>query len=40
VTATNVVEQPEPAVELEFPKGERRVVQLKDIKEARLGFDW
>jgi ribosome maturation factor RimP len=40
VTATNVVEQPEPAVELEFPKGEHRVVQLKDIKEARLGFDW
>lgn len=40
VTATNVIEQPEPAVELQFPKGERRVVQLKDIKEARLGFDW
>jgi ribosome maturation factor RimP len=40
VTATDVMDEPEPAVELQFPKGERRVVQLKDIKEARLGFDW
>lgn len=40
VTATNVFEQPEPAVELQFPKDIRRVVTLAEIKEARLGFDW
>ena len=40
VTATNVFEEPEPAVELQFPKGIRRVLTLAEIKEARLGFDW
>ncbi len=40
VTATQVLEEPEPAVELEFPKGERRIVRLSEIKEARLGIDW
>lgn len=40
VTATDVFEEPEPAVALQFPKGEHRVVKLADIKEARLGFDW
>lgn len=40
VTATNVIDTPEPAVELQFPKGERRIVRLAEIKEARLGIDW
>jgi hypothetical protein len=40
VTATDVVDGPEPAVALQFPKGEHRVVRLADIKEARLGIDW
>jgi ribosome maturation factor RimP len=40
VTATDVFEQPEPAVELQFPKGERKVLKLTEIKEARLGLDW
>ncbi len=40
VTAVGVVAEPEPAVELAFPKGERRVLRLADIKEARLGFEW
>jgi len=35
-----VLEEPEPAVELEFPKGVRRTIPLAEIKEARLGFDW
>lgn len=39
VTATDVSEEPEPAVALQFPKGEHRVVRLTEIKEARLGFD-
>lgn len=39
VTATQVVESPEAAVELEFPKGVRRTFRLTEIKEARLGFD-
>ena len=39
VTATQVFDQPEPAVELQFPKGVRRVLKLEEIKEARLGFD-
>lgn len=39
VTATNVMEEPEPAVELQFPKGDRRIVRLAEIKEARLGID-
>jgi ribosome maturation factor RimP len=40
VTAIAVIEEAEPAVELEFPRGERRIVRLADIKEARLGIDW
>jgi ribosome maturation factor RimP len=40
VTAVDVVDGPEPAVELQFPKGERRQLRLVDIKEARLGIDW
>jgi len=39
VTATEVFETPEPAVELQFPKGERRLVRLAEIKEARLSID-
>jgi len=31
---------PEPCVELEFPKGVRRTLQLTEIKEARLVLDW
>ena len=38
VTATQVHDEPEPAVELAFPKGERRTLRLSEIKEARLGF--
>jgi ribosome maturation factor RimP len=40
VTAVDVRDAPEPAVELQFPKGERRVLRLAEIKEARLGIDW
>ena len=40
VRAVAVVEGPEPAVELEFPKGDRRVVKLSEIKEARLAVEW
>ena len=40
VTLTNVVEEPEPSVELQFPKGDRRIVRLADIKEARLAIEW
>ena len=40
VTATDVVEWPEPAVELQFPKGERKTLKLTEIKEARLSFTW
>jgi ribosome maturation factor RimP len=39
VRAVAVSEEPEPAVELEFPKGERRVVTLSAIKEARLAVE-
>jgi len=39
VRAVAVTEEPEPAVELEFPKGERRVVSLSAIKEARLAVE-
>jgi len=39
VRAVAAVEEPEPAVELEFPKGERRVVSLSAIKEARLAVE-
>jgi ribosome maturation factor RimP len=35
-----VVDGPEPAVELEFPKGERHTVPLSAIKEARLAIEW
>ena len=40
VTALAVTEQPEPSVELEFPKGVRRTLTLAEIKEARLTFEW
>ncbi len=40
VTAHAVREEPEPEVDLEFPKGLRRVLRLADIKEARLAFEW
>ena len=40
VTARGVTEQPEPAVDLEFPKGVRRTLTLAQIKEARLAFEW
>jgi ribosome maturation factor RimP len=40
VTATQVFTEPAPAVELQFPKGERRVLRLTEIKEARLDFEW
>lgn len=40
VTAREVIDAPEPQVDLEFPKGVRRVLPLADIKEARLGLDW
>lgn len=40
VTHTGVVDGPEPAVELEMPKGDRRTINLSDIKEARLALDW
>jgi ribosome maturation factor RimP len=40
VTAVDVHDAPEPAVALQFPRGERRVLRLAEIKEARLGFDW
>jgi ribosome maturation factor RimP len=39
VTLIGVAEEPEPAVELQFPKGERRIVRLSEIKEARLGIE-
>jgi ribosome maturation factor RimP len=35
-----LVEDPEPAVELEFPKGVRRTLSLAEIKEARLTVEW
>ena len=35
-----VADGPEPSVELEFPKGVRRTLQLSEIKEARLAFEW
>lgn len=40
VQATNVMDEPEPAVELQFPKGDRKVVRLADIKEARLAIEF
>jgi len=35
-----LVYDPEPAVELEFPKGDRRTLRLSEIKEARLAIEW
>ena len=35
-----VSDDPEPAVELEFPKGDRRTLMLSEIKEARLAIEW
>jgi len=40
VTATSVIEGPEPAVELQFPQGERKVVRLTEIKVARLAVEF
>jgi ribosome maturation factor RimP len=40
VRALAVSVEPEPSVELEFPKGVRRTLKLSDIKEARLVFEW
>ena len=40
VTATSVLEGPEPAVELQFPRGERKVLRLTEIKEARLAVEF
>jgi ribosome maturation factor RimP len=40
VTHIGVVDGPEPAVEVEMPKGDRRTITLSDIKEARLAIDW
>ena len=40
VTTIDVIDLPEPAVELEFPKGDRKVLKLTEIKEARLSIDW
>jgi ribosome maturation factor RimP len=40
VTIRQVLDQPEPAVELEFPKGERKTLKLTEIKEARLAITW
>jgi ribosome maturation factor RimP len=40
VRAVAVSEEPEPSVELEFPKGVRRTLKLSEIKEARLAFEW
>jgi ribosome maturation factor RimP len=40
VTATDVADGPEPAVELQFPKGERKTLKLTEIKEARLAVTW
>lgn len=39
VTATDVIAEPEPTVELQFPKGDRKLVRLADIKEARLSIE-
>jgi ribosome maturation factor RimP len=40
VRIVQVAEDPEPSVELEFPKGVRRTVKLTEIKEARLAVEW
>jgi ribosome maturation factor RimP len=40
VRIVQVVEAPEPAVELEFDRGVRRTVRLSEIKEARLMVEW
>jgi len=40
VRIVGVAEGSEPAVELEFPKGEHRIVRLAEIKEARLAIEW
>ncbi len=36
VTIVQALDGPDPAVELEFPKGVRRTIRLTEIKEARL----
>ena len=40
VRAVAVSDEPEPSVELEFPKSVRRTLKLSEIKEARLAFEW
>jgi ribosome maturation factor RimP len=40
VRILGLVDGPEPAVELEFPKGDRHTVPLSKIKEARLAIEW
>jgi ribosome maturation factor RimP len=40
VRIVRVVDGPEPAVELELPKGVRHTVPLSAIKEARLAIEW
>jgi len=40
VTNLGISDDAEPVVELEFPKGDRRMLRLSEIKEARLGVDW
>ena len=40
VRILGLVDGPEPAVELEFPKGDRHTVPLSLIKEARLAIEW
>ncbi|MGD0484448.1 MAG: ribosome maturation factor RimP [Gemmatimonadales bacterium] len=40
VRIVQVVEDPEPSVELEFSKGVLRTVKLAEIKEARLAVEW
>jgi ribosome maturation factor RimP len=35
-----VSDDPEPSVELEFPKGVRRTLDLSEIKEAHLALEW
>jgi ribosome maturation factor RimP len=40
VRVVAVSDEPDPSVELEFPKGVRRTLKLSEIKEARLAFEW
>jgi len=40
VRVVAVSDDPEPSVELEFPKGVRRTLDLSEIKEAHLALEW